>query len=148
MDLYDEANPLFSVVRDWCLVVKLVGLKSLTCGYSLIIILKILGVAEGLEYLHDKGVIHSDIKADNVLISRTGEPRICDFGISRVLAASQTLASSTGGSLRGSVRWMAIELLTVNGPPPVHTIYTDIWAFGMTVHVSTPVSACSSVHSD
>lgn len=93
-------------------------------------------MAEGLEYLHGEGVIHSVIKADNVLISKTGEPRICDFGISRVLVASQTLASSTDGSLRGSVRWMAIELFMINGPPPVHTTYTDIWAFGMTVHVS------------
>ena len=85
--------------------------------------------------MHGEGVIHSDIKADNVLISKSGVPRICDFGISRMLAASQTLNSSTGGHIRGSVRWMAIELFVISDPAPVHTFKTDIWAFGMTVHV-------------
>ena len=56
---------------------------------------QIIGIAEGLNYLHTEGVIHSDIKADNVLISNTGLPLICDFGISRMLAASQTLHTTT-----------------------------------------------------
>ncbi|KAI5119303.1 hypothetical protein M0805_008218 [Coniferiporia weirii] len=96
----------------------------------------ILGIAEGLKYLHDEGVIHSDIKADNVLVSRSGVPRICDFGISRMLAASQTFggASTQTGGIRGSVRWMAIELLVISDPPAKHSTQSDIWAFGMTVY--------------
>lgn len=80
------------------------------------------------------GVVHSDIKADNVLISNTGLPLICDFGISRILAATHSL-DTTSGQLRGSSRWMAIELLSIGDSSPVHTFESDVWAFGMTVHV-------------
>lgn len=113
-----------------------IGGSKLSCSSSATHIkYQIIGIAEGLKYLHDEGVIHSDIKADNILISNDGAPRICDFGISRMLAVSQTLNSSTTGHTRGSVRWMAIELLNIDDQTPAHTIETDIWAFGMTVHV-------------
>ena len=85
--------------------------------------------------MHIEGVIHSDIKADNVLISNTGLPLICDFGISRMLAASQSMDTTTSGQLRGSSRWMAIELFDVGDSSPIHTFQSDVWAFGMTVHV-------------
>lgn len=77
---------------------------------------------------------------DNVLISNDGIPRICDFGMSRMLAASRTLGSATSGHLKGSARWLAIELLQMSdsGSQPVHTLETDVWAFGMTIHVCTP----------
>lgn len=116
---------------------------------------QILGIAEGVEYLHLQGVIHSDIKAvslsvrrpcnttvtgeqDNVLVSSSGIPRICDFGISRMLAASQTIGatSTQTGGVRGSVRWMAPELILPSESPVIHSTQTDIWAFGMTVYVS------------
>ena len=102
---------------------------------NLIIRPQILGIAEGLKYLHDEGVIHSDIKAGNVLISSIGVPRICDFGISRMLASSQTFDVTTSGHLKGTTRWMAKELMMIGDPPPAHTFQTDVWAFGMTVHV-------------
>ena len=81
------------------------------------------------------GVVHSDIKADNVLISNTGLPLICDFGISRMLAATHSLDTTTSGQLRGSSRWMFVLLLSIGDSSPVHTFESDVWAFGMTVHV-------------
>lgn len=111
----------------------------------LIIRSQITGIAEGLKYLHDEGVVHSDIKADNVLISNTGVPRICDFGISKMLASSHTFDVTTSGHLKGSTRWMAKELMIIGDPPPVHTFQTDVWAFGMTVHVRTASISSASL---
>ncbi|KAI5121783.1 hypothetical protein M0805_009594 [Coniferiporia weirii] len=97
--------------------------------------LVILGIAKGLEYLHSRDVIHSDLKADNVLIGRSGQPLICDFGISRMITSSQTLSSAHDGSVRGSTRWMSVELFGIDSDvDPIHTKASDIWAFGMTVY--------------
>ncbi|KAH8115061.1 kinase-like domain-containing protein [Phellopilus nigrolimitatus] len=96
----------------------------------------VIGIAEGLEYLHGEGVVHSDLKAENVLISDDGLPRICDFGISRILISSQTFGgtSSQNNGTKGSLRWMSKELLEICEPPNTHSMESDIWAFGMTVY--------------
>jgi serine/threonine protein kinase len=61
-----------------------------------------------------------------------------------VLAQTQSIGASTG-SLRGSARWLAPELIGNMGPtsteylpiPRTHTTATDVWAFGMVILVST-----------
>ncbi|KAL5512533.1 hypothetical protein ACEPAG_3186 [Sanghuangporus baumii] len=98
----------------------------------------VLGLAEGVSYLHNSKIIHSDIKSDNVLVSQLGEPLICDFGISRLIAASRMMAEhglqAQSSTIRGSARWMSPELLLPSGEHAVHSKETDIWAFGMTVY--------------
>ena len=46
-----------------------------------------LGIAQGLEYMHTQSppVAHFDLKPGNILLSDAGEPKICDFGLSREL---------------------------------------------------------------
>ncbi|KAI5122713.1 hypothetical protein M0805_009766 [Coniferiporia weirii] len=98
----------------------------------------ILGMAKGLEYLHDNGIVHSDIKSDNVLIDASGEAVICDFGISRAINATQAALggnTTAPGGANGAYRWMARELFDPKGGPDTkHTKETDIWAFGMTIY--------------
>ncbi|EJC99208.1 kinase-like protein [Fomitiporia mediterranea MF3/22] len=93
----------------------------------------IVKIASGVNYLHRQDVVHSDLKADNVLISNHGEPLICDFGMARMLSASLTLAATSSGGIKGSLRWMAYELLDFSNDSH-HTKETDVWAFGMTVY--------------
>ncbi|KAL5504701.1 hypothetical protein ACEPAH_7364 [Sanghuangporus vaninii] len=91
----------------------------------------VFGIANGLAYLHRNGVVHSDIKADNVLVSTSGDALICDFGCSLMMAASRSLANLSSG-VRGTTRYLACELVA---PLPLgHTEKTDVWAFGMTVY--------------
>ncbi|KAL5480710.1 hypothetical protein ACEPAI_9650 [Sanghuangporus weigelae] len=92
----------------------------------------VIGIAQGLEYLHDKGIVHSDIKSDNVLVSSSGDALICDFGCSRIITASQSLAKPSSG-LKGTPRYQAYELLTEGGFKG-YTKEADVWAFGMTVY--------------
>ncbi|KAL5483167.1 hypothetical protein ACEPAI_8396 [Sanghuangporus weigelae] len=93
--------------------------------------LQVTGIASGLAYLHRNGVVHSDIKSDNVLVSASGNALICDFGCSRMVAASRSLANLSSG-IRGTSRYLAFEL--VAPVPSCHTQKTDVWAFGMTVY--------------
>ncbi|TDL15872.1 kinase-like protein [Rickenella mellea] len=104
------------------------------------------GVAEGLAYLHKEGVIHADLKSDNVLISPSGAPLLTDFGISRMLIVTHTVTVLK--DLIGSVRWMAYELIAphcqlpsnvdtttiTEMKPTVPSKETDVWAFGMVVY--------------
>ncbi|KLO19003.1 kinase-like protein [Schizopora paradoxa] len=66
-------------------------------------------IISGLEYLHSQGVIHADLKCQNILISPTGKPLLADFGLSVALSHSMTMSSTYG--TKGTTRWMAIELL-------------------------------------
>ena len=58
----------------------------------------IMGVAKGLAYAHEQGIIHRDIKPHNILITREGIPKITDWGMSRLLGSS-AVPTVTGFSL-------------------------------------------------
>ncbi|TDL14122.1 kinase-like protein, partial [Rickenella mellea] len=97
-----------------------------------------IGIAAGLKYLHEKEIVHADVKSSNVLVSSAGVPLLIDFGLSRLLVISQMIMSTRDAG--GTFRWMAYELC--GGIPreqwresirPVATKETDVWAYGMTV---------------
>lgn len=65
-----------------------------------------------------------------------GQALLTDFGVSRMDALS---AGFTTHTVKGSTRWQAKEFFDIledDAPAPIHTVNTDIWAFGMTVYVS------------
>ncbi|KAL5498961.1 hypothetical protein ACEPAH_1479 [Sanghuangporus vaninii] len=108
----------------------------------------IAGIAAGVRYLHMKNVVHSDLKADNVLVGHSGEPLICDFGISRILSHSLSNGGTSSASLKGSARWMAPELFNIEIDAH-HTKETDMWAFGMTVYeILTQAVPYSNIRND
>lgn len=81
------------------------------------------GILNGLEFLHSKGIIHRDIKPANILMQ--GEtPRLADFGISR---AMQTENVST--AVVGTYNYMSPE--SFEG---VRNAQTDVWAVGVVLY--------------
>ncbi|KXN87575.1 PAB-dependent poly(A)-specific ribonuclease subunit PAN3 [Leucoagaricus sp. SymC.cos] len=84
-------------------------------------------VATGLQFLHDMGVIHSDLKARNVLVSQSRRAMLADFGVSTVV--STNVGITTVGDFAGTPHWMAPELLLSDEHPPP-TEQSDMWGFG------------------
>ncbi|CAE6509484.1 unnamed protein product [Rhizoctonia solani] len=88
-----------------------------------------LEIASAVEYLHGKGIVHGDLKADNVLVSNAGRTQLVDFG-SATLANYLTLCfSRTSRVLALSLRFAAPEIL--DGNSEQHTMESDVYALGM-----------------
>ena len=69
----------------------------------------LLSVAEGLAHAHRQGVVHRDIKPGNIRITDSGEVKILDFGIARLLHHRSGL--TTDGTALGTVGYLAPEQL-------------------------------------
>ncbi|KAL5566170.1 hypothetical protein UlMin_029334, partial [Ulmus minor] len=87
-----------------------------------------LGVADGLLYLHEscqRRIIHRDIKADNILLTKDYEPQICDFGLAKWLPEQWTHHNVS--KFEGTFGYFAPEYF-------MHGIVdekTDVYSFGV-----------------
>lgn len=85
---------------------------------------------EGLNYIHSKGILHRDLKADNLLLEVDGALKISDFGISK--RAKDIYTSQSKLNFQGTIFWMAPEI--INDTHGVgYNAKVDIWALGCVV---------------
>lgn len=84
----------------------------------------VLKVVEALDYAHLKGIIHRDLKPANILISKSGEVKVMDYGIARAITREGLTAT---GSFMGTPAYMAPE--TSSGQPVDHR--ADLYSVGI-----------------
>ena len=82
-------------------------------------------ILTGLKYLHERGVVHRDLKGANLLLDEEGRVHLADFGCSAQLDASCS-HSDILTSLKGSLPWMAPEVIQQAG----YGRKADIWSVG------------------
>jgi hypothetical protein len=85
------------------------------------------GIADGLEAAHVRGVLHRDLKPDNVLLDADGSPKIADFGIARLAAAT---AITRTGELLGTPQYLAPEQISGD----VVDERADVYALGVILY--------------
>jgi serine/threonine protein kinase len=79
----------------------------------------------GLQHAHERGIVHCDIKPENLLIDNAGTVKIADFGVAR-----SALASADGAAPSGTPLYMAPEQALGQAP----TAQTDLYATGVVAY--------------
>lgn len=105
-------------------------------------------ILQGLNYLHEQGVVHRDVKAANVLITDSGKVKLADFGVA-------TKVATLHNTIVGTPNWMAPE--SVLGGEGICTA-SDIWSLGATIielfttyppyHDLNPMAALHAIGTD
>ncbi|KQK22470.1 mitogen-activated protein kinase kinase kinase 1 [Brachypodium distachyon] len=82
-------------------------------------------ILNGLTYLHERNIVHRDIKCANILVHANGSVKLADFGLAKEATKLNMLKSC-----KGTVYWMAPEVVN---PKKTYGPAADIWSLGCTV---------------
>ncbi|MEW6060658.1 MAG: protein kinase [Bacteroidota bacterium] len=87
-------------------------------------------VAEGLAAAHEKGIVHRDIKPDNIMIRKDGIVQIMDFGLAKLYTSGNVSRLTKAGTTMGTMGYMSPE--QVQGLDVDHR--TDIFSLGVVLY--------------
>ena len=85
-------------------------------------------IVRALHYLHFNGILHRDIKLDNILIDSNGQIKICDFGVSRKMPKSELVHEHIG-----TPAYLAPEIVSNKG---YKGFKADIWSLGVMTYIA------------
>mmetsp|Transcript_15557 Transcript_15557/g.10929 ORF Transcript_15557/g.10929 Transcript_15557/m.10929 type:complete len:221 (-) Transcript_15557:446-1108(-) len=82
-------------------------------------------IAMAIGYLHGKGIMHRDLKLENILVDETGYLKIIDYGLAKVLEQAQV-----SKTFCGTPEYLAPEMVSHQG----HDFSVDWWALGILIY--------------
>jgi hypothetical protein len=123
-ELCDMGQLSDAAERGWLRV-----MRQITAPPDMAVVLPtLLDIANAMDYVHSKSIIHADLTGRNVLLasstnSRGFTAKVCDFGLSRLTKGGEAIQTD----VLGTITHMPPELLTSKLLSPV----ADVWAFGI-----------------
>ncbi len=105
------------------------GDRPFAYGYFVRVASWLSAVADALQYAHDQGIVHRDIKPGNLILSDDGRMMITDFGLA--LTEHEETITQTGGVM-GTLRYLSPEQALGRRVPIDHR--TDIYSLGATLY--------------
>ncbi|CAI5494798.1 unnamed protein product [Closterium sp. Naga37s-1] len=91
----------------------------------------LIGVAKGLQYLHDFKFVHRDIKPANILLDKRMQAKVADFGLVKLLGGTSMAASEASTRVVGTLGYMDPEYYESQMASPA----ADVYSFGMVMLV-------------
>ncbi|MBI5947735.1 MAG: serine/threonine protein kinase [Chloroflexi bacterium] len=85
-------------------------------------------VAAALQYAHEQGVVHCDVKPENILINENGVAKVADFGVADTV--TRTLAPDQAREILGTIAYLAPEV--IQGAPADPR--SDVYSLGLTLY--------------
>ncbi|KZT30905.1 kinase-like protein [Neolentinus lepideus HHB14362 ss-1] len=126
--LYRDPNGRLSLVSPWSTSGHVLAFLKEHPGHDRVRIIQ--DIADGLYYLHSRGVVHGDLKAANILMSDDKRACITDFGISKFL--QRFIATNQTTKIKGTTRYMPPELMYPKGKvSEARTTAGDVYSFGL-----------------
>ena len=84
-------------------------------------------IIQGIRYIHSRGIVHRDIKLENILLDLNNIIKICDFGVGKLIKPNTILKDQCGTPV-----YMAPEILKGNG---YKGFPVDIWSAGVALYI-------------
>ena len=93
-------------------------------------------IIQGIKYMHSRGVVHRDIKLENILIDLNNNVKICDFGIGKVMPSTQSPSSSwILHEQCGTPMYIAPEILLSTKESGYEAFPVDLWSAGIALYI-------------
>ena len=84
-------------------------------------------IIQGIKYIHSRGIVHRDIKLENILLDLNNIIKICDFGVGKLIKPNTILKDQCGTPV-----YMAPEIIRGEG---YHGFPVDIWSAGIALYI-------------
>jgi len=94
-------------------------------------------ICSAVAYAHQRGVMHRDLKPNNILVDGDGEPHILDFGLAKLADSSEQVSAeavmaSIPGKIIGTLAFMSPE--QASGQPGAVDVRTDVYSVGVILY--------------